>query len=315
MNTRRAFLKSTSALAITSPLISINTLLGSDARKFKLCLNPGTIGVRVDQKSLLKLAIMHGYEAILAMPGQLAEYSEDEIEALLNEMKSNNISWGSSGLPVDFRKDEEKFKEGVAALKVHAKGLERVGATRMNTWIMPSHDSLTYRENFERHANRLGECADILADHGASLGLEYVGPKTLMNRSRYPFMRTMAEAKELIDYMGRPNVGLVLDSFHWYCAEDTYEDIRALSNSDIITVDLNDARSDLSRDEQIDGTRELPMATGVIDLKQFLSALLEIGYDGPVRAEPFNKELNEMNDEEAVKRTYKAMRSAFDLVD
>ena len=261
------------------------------------------------------MAVKQGYEAIIAMPGQLAEYAEDELEMLMGEMKANTISWGSSGLPVDFRKDEDTFKQGIDVLKVHAKGLERAGATRMNTWIMPSHNVLTYRENFERHARRLGECADILADHGVSLGLEYVGPKTLMNRSRYPFMRTMAETRELIEHMGRSNVGLVLDSFHWYCAEDSYEDILALSKKDIITVDLNDARSDLSRDDQIDGTRELPLAAGVIDLKKFLSALVEVGYDGPVRAEPFNKRLNEMNDQEALQRTYQAMRSAFELVD
>ena len=33
--------------------------------------------------------------------------------------------------------------------------------------------------------------------------------------------------------------------------------------------------------------RELPGATGVIDLAQFIAALRRLGYDGPVRAEPF----------------------------
>jgi sugar phosphate isomerase/epimerase len=59
----------------------------------------------------------------------------------------------------------------------------------------------------------------------------------------------------------------------------------------------------------------LPTATGVIDLKTFLGALVEIGYDGPIRAEPFNKPLNEMGDEEALSATAKAMRKAFALVE
>ena len=50
---------------------------------------------------------------------------------------------------------------------------------------------------------------------------------------------------------------------------------------------------------QQDGRRELPSATGVIDVKAFLNALVKIGYDGPVRAEPFNKKLNAMPPDDA----------------
>jgi len=314
MHTRREFLKSSSALAVAAPFTSLERIFSPVQRKFRMCLNPGAIGVSADQMGTLDLAIKYGYEAIIAKPDELLQYSDEQRAALLEKMKANNITWGSSGLPVDFRKDADTYIKGVEALKAQAPELEKVGATRMNTWIMPSHNTLRYRDNFDRHARRLGECADILADHGVRLGLEYVGPKTLMNRSRYPFMRTMSETRDLIDHMGRSNVGLVLDSFHWYCAEDTYDDILSLSNEDIVTVDLNDARSDLSRDEQIDGTRELPLGSGVIDLKTFLGALVEVGYDGPVRAEPFNKKLIDMDNEAATQTTYKAMRAAFKLV-
>jgi sugar phosphate isomerase/epimerase len=147
------------------------------------------------------------------------------------------------------------------------------------------------------------------------LGLEYVGPKTLMARGRYPFLRSMAEARELIAGIGRGNVGLVLDSFHWYCAEDTADDIRALTADDVVVVDLNDARVDLSRDEQLDNTRELPGATGKINLKAFLGALVDIGYEGPIRAEPFNQRLRDMDDEEALRVTREAMAKSFKLVE
>ena len=67
-------------------------------------------------------------------------------------------------------------------------------------------------------------------------------------------------------------------------------------------------------DEQMDGSRELPAATGVIDLKSFLGALVQIGYDGPVRAEPFNKKLRDMDNEPAMAATAAAMKKAFALV-
>ena len=61
--------------------------------------------------------------------------------------------------------------------------------------------------------------------------------------------------------------------------------------------------------------RELPSATGVIDLKTFLSALVEIGYDGPIRAEPFNQPLNRLDNDAACAATSKAIAKAFNLLD
>jgi len=52
----------------------------------------------------------------------------------------------------------------------------------------------------------------------------------------------------------------------------------------------------------------------VIDLKTFLGVLVEIGYDGPVRSEPFNRALNKLNNDDACERTSAAMHKAFALV-
>jgi sugar phosphate isomerase/epimerase len=83
----------------------------------------------------------------------------------------------------------------------------------------------------------------------------------------------------------------------------------------VVACDLNDAPAGIDIDQQLDGRRELPAATGVIDLKAFLSALVEIGYDGPIRAEPFNQPLRDMPDEQALAATAAAMKKAFALVD
>ena len=124
----------------------------------------------------------------------------------------------------------------------------------------------------------------------------------------------MAETKELIADIGLDNVGFVLDSWHWYTAHETADDLRTLKNRDVIACDLNDAPAGIPVDQQIDNRRELPAATGVINLKKFLEVLVEIGYDGPIRAEPFNRVLNEMEDEMAVAATAMAMRNALALV-
>lgn len=124
----------------------------------------------------------------------------------------------------------------------------------------------------------------------------------------------MAEMRELIAEIDRENVGLVLDSWHWYTAGETVDDVRRLTNRDVVACDLNDAPRSVPVDQQRDGVRELPCATGVIDVRGFLAALAEIGYDGPVRAEPFNATLRTLPAEEAVAATAKAMKTAFALL-
>ena len=314
MINRRKFINTTAAV-IAGSAIPTNALSFSlQKRKFTLCLNAGNIGVKANQQQVLDMAIKHGYEAISVNAAELAKMSDSELTDYQAKMKANNISWGSAGLPVDFRKDETTFKDGLAPLPEYASAMNKAGANRMNTWILSFDHNLTYRENFEQHKLRLQQAAVILKDQGVKLGLEYVGPRTLQARGKFSFIRTMKETKELISAIDQPNVGFVLDSFHWYCAGETKEDLLTLSNEDIVAVDLNDARSGFTADEQIDGKRELPSTTGVIDLKTFMSAMVTLGYDGPMRAEPFNQPLRDMEDDDALKATYDTMKATFDLV-
>jgi sugar phosphate isomerase/epimerase len=313
---RRKFIKKSAAISamVSLPFSSFPMSLSQSKRKFRMSINPGAVGVRLSQEELLAMAEKYGFEAIVPFPDTLVEWGEDRTSEFVETMKSKNITWGASGLPMNFRTDRETHLKGFHDLPKYALALHKAGVTRMSTWIMPTHSYLTYLQNFRQHTERLKEISKILGDHGIYFGLEYVGPKTLMTSQKYSFIRSMAECRELINAVDEPNIGFQLDSFHWFCAGETKEDLLSLSNEDIATVDLNDARAGFTADEQIDGKRELPMATGVVDLKSFLDALVAIGYDGPVRAEPFNQELNELENEEALKRTSEAMKKAFDLV-
>jgi sugar phosphate isomerase/epimerase len=296
------------------PYPSVASMMRQSFRSFRMSLNPGAVGVQLNQEELLDMASKYGFEAIIPYPDTLTGWGENKISEFVEKMRSKNITWGAAGLPMNFRVDEETHVKGLHDLPKYAWALNKAGVSRMSTWIMPTHAYLTYLENFKQHARRLRDICNILGDHGIRFGLEYVGPKTLMSSQKYSFVHSMAECKELIEAIGEPNVGFQLDSFHWFCAGETREDILSLTNDEIVTIDLNDAREGFSADEQIDGKRELPMATGVIDLKSFMEALVEIGYDGPVRAEPFNQVLNDLDNDEALKKTSESMKKAFDLV-
>jgi sugar phosphate isomerase/epimerase len=90
---------------------------------------------------------------------------------------------------------------------------------------------------------------------------------------------------ELVNAVGAANLGILLDSFHWYCASETVADIKALDVDRIVVVHLADA-PDRPMDEQVAFERELP-GNGVADLTGFCRTLAEMGYDGSVTCEPF----------------------------
>jgi sugar phosphate isomerase/epimerase len=278
-------------------------------------LNPGAIGVSLNNDQLLEKASELGFDAIVLNSGELATWDEAKIAAYKGLMHENRLSAGASGLPIEFRDTQERFQEDIERVAQLLPKVQELGVSRMSTWIMPCHDELPYESNMEQHAVRLKKVAALLKEYRIRLGLEYVGPKTLKESKKYPFVSNMKEVKELIERIGESNVGIQLDAFHWYCAGESREDLLSLSADDVVTVDLNDAKFGRTRDQQLDWERELPSDSGVIDLKTFLAALQEIGYVGPLRAEPFNRELNNMDDQEALKKTKQSLDATMSLIE
>jgi sugar phosphate isomerase/epimerase len=289
-------------------------LAAAPNRKMTIQLECGSIGVKASQPDVLQHAKKYGFESISADSGWLASQPATAVDELLAAMKQAGIVWGNAGMPVQFRSTDEEFKKGMEDLPARAAAMRRAGVTRVTTWISPTSDQLTFLENLKIHGSRLREVARVLEDHGQRFGLEYVGPKTSWTSRRFPFVHTMKEMKELIAEIGRPNMGFVLDSWHWYTANETTADLRTLTNKDVVSIDLNDAPAGRKLEEQKDSERELPCATGVIDVAGFLNTLNEIGCDAPARCEPFNAPLRQMPPEEALATTAAAMKKAFGLI-
>jgi sugar phosphate isomerase/epimerase len=316
--TRREFLQSAvnASIGIAAGLAGRFGALAaeSQSRKMTIDLVCGSIGVSANQREAIELAARHGFESVGVDGKFLASLSDDQLAETKSLIKSKGLVFGAAGMPVEFRRDQARFEEGMKELPTVAAGLQRAGLDRISTWLMPCDDKLTYLENFRQHAARLREVAKVLKDHNVRFGLEYVGPKNSWASRRYPFVHTMAEMKELIAEIGTGNAGFQLDSWHWWNAGETAADILTLKGHEVIAVDLNDAPAGIPKEQQVDNHRELPCATGVIDLAAFLNALNQIGYDGPIRAEPFNQALNKMGKEDACAAAAASLKKAFALV-
>ena len=166
--------------------------------------------------------------------------------------------------------------------------------------------------NRQFHIERFTPIAEILAANGCSLGLEFIGPKTLRDSQRFPFIYTMEAMLDMGAAMG-PNVGLLLDCWHWHTSCGTIEQLHALKPEQVVYVHVNDAPAGVEMDAHLDNVRGLPGETGVIDIGGFLRALDAIGYDGPVTPEPFADLSGLASDADRLKLVGSAMDKIFAL--
>lgn len=303
-----------SAAVVGATAMSRTLVAAKQAAKFTVDLVGSAIGVQASGQALIDLAAKHDFESVQPSHYHLRNLNDGQLQDLRSGLEAAGLVWGAANMPVEFRNDQPQFDADIKDFPKVAKTYQRAGVDRISTWLKPYHGSLTYNQNFKQHVARLRQVAGIANDHGLRFGVEYVGTKTLWTKDKFSFIHTMQETKELIAAIGAPNMGFVLDSWHWFTAGETADDLLTLTNEDVVACDLNDAPPEIPVDQQIDNQRELPAATGVIDVNAFLTALVSIGYDGPIRAEPFNQPLNQLDDDAACAATSKAIRKAFALV-
>ena len=309
---RREFLRAAGAVAATGFLTPLATAAANT--KMKMCLNAGNIGVRANLAESIAMAGKFGFDAVDPNVKELAALSDSAMSAMLDDLAAKKLTFGSVAQGFTITQPDEAWATTLKDLAATAKALQRARVKRFVTWLSSSDANLTYLQNFRLHARRIGEAATILGDSGVSLGLEYLGPKTMWARSKYPFIHTMASMKELIAETRKPNVGFLLDIWHWYNAGDSVADVLTLKNQDLVAVHLSDAPAGIPIDQQVDSHRELPLATGIMDTAGFVNALNQVGYDGPVAAEPMSADLRKLPPEEALAKTAEAMKKTFALI-
>lgn len=256
-------------------------------------LSAGAIGIRnCSMAQAIELAAQSGFEGIdFSIQEAAALADEHGIEYVKGLFKKAGIRPGQWGLPVRWQ-DDAHWQEDLEALPHLAAVGRALGCTRTATWCPPSSDERPFEENLRWHIERFRPIAEILAEHGCRLGIEFIGPKTSRMRRKYEFIYTLEGMMDLAAKIGTGNVGLLLDAWHLYTSGGSIDDLDKVTAKDIITVHVNDAPAGLTLDEYIDNDRRLPMETGVIDLPGFMRKLAAMGYDGPVTPEPFSTRVN-----------------------
>lgn len=229
-------------------------------------------------------------------------YGMDTVQDILGRNGVQILSFMS---PVIFHyEDERRYQSTFKNLIESAAAAQRLGIHRCTTWILNYSDDLPYDENFEMHRERLREICGILRENDIRLGLEFVGPRSLLAGHKYPFIDSLPKVRELCKAVGADNIGLLLDCYHCYTAGRMQEDLASITNQEeIVCVHISDAQKDLPLEECLDNVRYLPGDGGAINVREFLNKLNALKYNGPVILEPFSARINGMTDPELILHT------------
>ncbi|HEY5466476.1 MAG TPA: TIM barrel protein, partial [Clostridia bacterium] len=227
-------------------------------------------------------------------------------------MARHSLKAAGFTLPGEYRKDEAAYSECIKSLESYVRYAREAGMERCITWVYPSSSTMDYAENFEFHRRRLAWPAEILKEYGIYLGLEFIGPPKLRKGVKHEFIHNLDQMMELCTAIGTGNVGLLMDVYHWDLAGQTFADFKKIPDEKwIVHAHIMDAPAGVPPEEQEDGVRCLPGATGVLRTAEFFQGLKDLGYTGPVQPEPFSPWLADLSFDDAVAKVGAALDSVW----
>jgi sugar phosphate isomerase/epimerase len=298
--TRRAFLERAACagalLAIARPAVAADGMFVS--------MNGAlTAGKNVAWPEFARLAARTGYGGVDWSLGPAKTAGLDATKALFAELKIKpTITNLPMARPLPFNGEPSDFRNALVPLADDAAFSAGIGCQKMML-VLSATGPLPKEEYRKVVVERLGAIAEVLQKSNVRLGLEFLGvPQFRAGRAGgpppNPFIWTLPETVALAKDAG-PNVGAILDVWHWHHSGGTTAEIAATDRSRIVHVHVSDAKA-MPPEEVRDNMRVMP-GEGIIDLVGFFQALKKIGYADGVSPEPLGRITPEMTAEESAK--------------
>jgi 2-keto-myo-inositol isomerase len=270
----------------------------------QLALN-GATTMRADLETDILAASEAGFDGLEIWASKLWAFLESHSTADLNDLfGSKNLKpYSINSIDrITFRNPDEH-----RSLLAECDALCRVAAELNCPFIVvvpsPMPAGVSRSEVMEQSTRVLGELGRIAESRGVALAFEFLGQADCS-------VQTLALADEIVKRVNRRNVGLVIDSFHFYAGGSTIESIAAIDPDRLFIFHINDAEN-LPREKLEDRHRLLP-GLGILPLKEIVWALKSIGYDRVASVEIFRPEYWERNPFELAREARAAVERALD---
>ena len=248
----------------------------------KIAMN-GATTMRADLTTDVKAAGEADFDYVEIWAAKLREFlktnSVADLKKLIEENDLEPYSINSIE-HITFRTDADYEK-----IKAECEELSRVAAEINCPYVVVVPGKLpenaTKAEIAEESVRVLHELADIAEKYNVGLAFEFLGQTDCS-------VQTLDFCKEIVERVNRENVGLVIDTFHFYAGNSSFEAIETLDPRKLFIFHINDAE-DLPREDLTDAHRLYP-GTGILPIREIKERFDKIGYDRMVSIEIFRPE-------------------------
>lgn len=276
-------------------------------------LNGATTGDRADVEADIRAAAEAGYQCVELRDAKIARYLG--AGGSLGGLRAQMRDAGVAGLSINALEDStlhvgEAFEPILARCRTlceWAKALDCPYVIAVPSFLAaggppgggPRPVGLAETEVRRRTAASLRKMTAEAAGFGVRVGFEFLGFPTCS-------VSTLRAARGIIDDVGDPRLGLVIDAFHFYVGGSQPEDLDGLDASRVFIVHLDDAEAG-DPAGLADAQRLLP-GEGVIPLRALITRLRAAGYRGAYSLELFRPEYWTWDPVELARRGLECMR-------
>jgi 2-keto-myo-inositol isomerase len=235
-----------------------------------------------DLATAIRIAGQAGYDVVELRDNKLDQFlaqgSLDEVRQLLRE--AGVAAWTINAI-------SRVGVDGVAGTEravARCRELSRYAQVIECPWVLVVPGPTEGRTDAQVMSDTvatLREMADAGAEFGISVAFEFMG---------FPWaaVRDVAGAWAVVQETNRPNLGIIVDTAHFYAGGSTLESIKQVDPKRLVVLHINDVE-DVPKPDITDGHRLYP-GEGVIPLQDILGAVRATGWDGVLSVELFREE-------------------------
>src|SRR4029079_14131432 len=271
----------------------------------KLALN-GATTMHADLVTDIKAASAAGFELLEIWARKLREYLKTNTPADLKKLLAeNNLAPYSinSIEHITFRtpEDYEKIRAECEDLSAIA---GEIGCPYVVVVPGKLPENATKDTIIDESVRVLNELGDIAEKYNVSLAFEFLGQTDCS-------VQTLDLAEEIVEKVNRKNIGVVIDTFHFYAGNQSFEAIDKLNPEKLFIFHINDAEN-LPKEKLTDAQRLYP-GLGILPIKEIKEHFDKIGYNRMASIEIFRPEYWEQDPFEVAKKAKAATEEVLGL--
>jgi 2-keto-myo-inositol isomerase len=225
--------------------------------------------------TFLKIARKTGFHAIELTMDKVEPIIKGALNELRNQIQTEKLAVASINGPENFNLiTGNEFQSILDRTRKLALAAQEIGCKLLIPVPSNIKPGLSRSTVISQTAEALKELAEVCGDT-VNLGLEFLGMRNCS-------INKFETAVEVVRQAERPNVGLVVDSFHMHVSGSPFSEMERAAEK-ILLIHVNDSEPG-SLESLTDANRVFP-GEGTINLRKFREVLNDIGYDGYVSLE------------------------------